>query len=244
MTHSFEILGQGPAIVLTQGWMMTRRVWERQRVLAKDFQLILWDFPQEGPSGAPLSLADCAKALQELLIQCDISEAGYVGWSMGMSVFWKYLEIYGGGRFKKLVNVEMLPKMDPEVAMVEAVEKSMRRDRERAIRKFIKRIFHNVGAPLAAPLIEDLIHDACALPLDSVLSVYRDMVYADFTESSSKFSGTQHLAFGGQGFYAGQEGLIRHFFPNDPLHWFGNSAHAPFWEEAEGFNDFLRKFLV
>lgn len=230
---------------------MSRKVWEGQRPLAQDFRLILWNNPEEGPSGQPLNLADCANALQELLIQHDISEATYVGWSMGMSVFWKYLEMYGEGPFKKVVNVEMIPKMDPNVAMVEAVEKSMRRDREHAIRKFTKRIFHDVDESVArlaedgesrraASFIEELIQDACALPLDSVLSIYRDMAGADFSESVSKFNGSQYLAFGRKGFYAGQEEFIRSFFPHDPIHWFDNSAHAPFWEEKEAFNQFLR----
>lgn len=235
----YEVFGEGRTIIFTHGWMMSRKVWERQRPLSDNFRLIYWDLPKEGSQGKPLYLADCALALQDLLSQLKVTEATYVGWSMGMSVFWKYLEMYGEGRFKNVVNVEMVPKMDPNITMVEAVEKSFRRNREHAVRKFVSRIFYDLEGQKKGSLLEDFIRDALLLPLDSILNVYREMAEADFRGVVSRFQGKQRLIFGRRGFYADKDDLLHFFFPNDPIDWFENSAHAPFWEEAEKFNSML-----
>ena len=248
MPINHEIIGAGPTIIFTPGWMMSRQVWERQRALATDFQLVFWDLPTQGPQGEALTLQHCAGVLHQLVETLRARQAAplqlsYVGWSMGMSVFWQYLRDFGAGPFTQLINIEMVPRMDPKETRVVAVEQSLRRDRERATRKFIERIVHNVGAYCNTPLHDHLIKYALGLPLDSILSVYRDMAEADFTAEASGFSGRQHLAFGRHGFYRDQEALLRSFFPDDPLQWFEHSAHAPFWEEGEAFNEWVLKIL-
>jgi len=232
---AYEVLGDGPTIVFTHGWMMNRKVWGRQRSLADQFRLIFWDPPQEGAAGHPLTLDDCAGALHELMTAENVTAATYVGWSMGMSIFWRYLEQYGEGPFNRVLNVEMLPRLELKETRTRQVAQAMRRDRAHATGKFTKRIF-------AAPKPEEvacLVKDAAELPLESVLNVYREMAEADFTRVAAGYSGVQHLLFGRLGFYANREELIRQYFPKDSLQWFEQSAHAPFWEEAEKFNHVL-----
>lgn len=234
-----EIIGAGPTLVFTPGWMMKKDVWVRQAPLAEHFRLVFWDLPEHGPKQTPLLLEHCAAALQDLVAVLGTDKMTYVGWSMGMSVFWKYLELYGEAAFAAVINVEMVPKMDPKATQVEAVERSMHRDRRHATEKFLRRALYHPEAAALSRFVET----ACALPLDSVLSVYRDMAEADFSSIASHYRGRQHLAFGRHGFYADHEAELANFFPHQNIHWFENSAHVPFWEEAGVFNDWLNSLF-
>ncbi len=50
----YEVHGSGPALLLTHGYSSTARMWAGQiDVLAKDFQLILWDMRGHGRSDYP-----------------------------------------------------------------------------------------------------------------------------------------------------------------------------------------------
>ncbi len=264
MPINYEIIGNGPTLVLTHGWMMSRKVWEYQRALADRYRLILWDLPSEGPGHIPLTLEHCAQALHKLIehVGARLSTSGapgaessaigrqaaplqmsYIGWSMGVSVFWKYLQLFGAGPFSSLINIEMVPQMDPRETMVDGVEASMRRDRERATRKFIERVICNVGATQRVARIDSWLQDALALPLDSVLSVYRDMAESDFRTEAATYQGKQHLALGRHGFYQSAARDVAALLPDVPVKWFENSAHAPFWEESAAFNEWLRSLL-
>ena len=52
----YQIVGQGPTILLTPGWMMTHEVWVHQQALSADFRVITWDLPQWGPDKSPFNL--------------------------------------------------------------------------------------------------------------------------------------------------------------------------------------------
>ncbi len=219
---------------------MSRQVWEPQLPLASDLKLVSWDLPQHGElvqSDAVISLSDCATALYELVQDLKIEQGTYVGWSMGMSVFWRYCELFGSDPFVRVINVEMLPVMDPKQAQVEAVEGSLRLDRHRAMERFASKVFYQ-----ADPVeIKEIVRAADEVPLETAINLYREMATTNFSKIAQKLTIPQTLVFGSHGFYAEHRQLIDHFFPKDQQVWFEHSAHAPFWEEGERFNDFLRQ---
>ena len=240
---AFEVSGEGPVLLFTHGWMMNRQVWKKQWPLAKNFKVVTWDLPQHGESqGSPgrIGLKDCAESLHHLIAELKLDKICYVGWSMGMTLFWCYSELYGAGAFERIINVEMLPIMDSKEAMVEGVEIAMRRDQMRAMRKFAHRVFPHSSDQDIAPLEKSF----GTTPLESALQLYREMATADFRSVAAALPQPQLLCLGREGFFKGKAEQILGLLPGGTLHWFENAGHAPFWDQAEEFNRVLEAFVA
>lgn len=50
-----------------------------------------------------------AMDVRELLINLDLNDITAIGWSMGASVLWSYLELFADDRIRKLVYVDQSP---------------------------------------------------------------------------------------------------------------------------------------
>ena len=79
-TLHYDVLGEGPRVVLAHGFTQTRRVWgSLDRDLAHDHQVVAVDLPGHGDSaGVPATLVDGA-----LLLARVGGPAAYLGYSMG-----------------------------------------------------------------------------------------------------------------------------------------------------------------
>jgi non-heme chloroperoxidase len=229
---------EAPVLILTHGWLMNRRVWQLQESLKSHFQVLLWDLPRHGQSskeGGVIGLQECAEALRRLLESHTIKSAIYVGWSMGMTVFWKYLELYGAGPIQNVINVEMLPFLRTEDARPDDVAKSFRRDRARAEKKFMGNVFREASAIDR----EAIFKAGDQVPLESALKLYHEMSTTNFSEIAATFIGRQDLIVGRHGFIAHRENEFAQLLPGAQVHWFEHSGHAPFIDEAEKFNELI-----
>lgn len=240
---AFEVSGEGPVLLFTHGWMMSRRVWAGQGPLAKHFKVVTWDLPQHGESQGgtdKIGLSECAESLHQLISELKLENICYIGWSLGMTVFWRYCELYGSKPFASIVNVEMLPIMDPKEAMVEGVEISMRRDQMRAMRKFAHRVFpHSSEAAMAS-----LEKSFGMTPIESALGLYREMAAGDFRQVAAALTQPQLLCLGREGFFRGRDDELLKLLPAVTLCWFDNAGHAPFWDRPEEFNQVVRDFAL
>ncbi|MFI6642980.1 alpha/beta fold hydrolase [Streptomyces sp. NPDC050504] len=127
--------GSGPAVVLLPGLAATARYFDDVvRELARDHRVITLELPGHGdrngpegprdpgtpdapsasstPSGpAPPTVADAADALHALLARLDVSGATLLGWSLGATVAYAFLERHGTDRIRALVSVEQSPRL-------------------------------------------------------------------------------------------------------------------------------------
>jgi hypothetical protein len=80
----YELLGQGPPLVLIHGGFMDRRVWDDQfGILARHFTTIRYDLPGFGLSPMPRRPRDPSSDLLLLLDHLGVRRAHVVGLSMG-----------------------------------------------------------------------------------------------------------------------------------------------------------------
>ncbi|MFO1463526.1 MAG: alpha/beta hydrolase [bacterium] len=231
--------GKGPVLVLSHGWTMSHRFFERQRPLAEHFRLLFWDLPGHGdsekrPEG--YQLGDAASALRELLAQHGIREAVALGWSMGAQILWDYVERFGPEPFTHFVNVDALPWGDPKAYHVPGVTHSFHRDRPRAARKFVKRMFFHKPA---AEELEAMVQDSLRTPTEIALKYYGQIAHCDYRRTFAALDRPLLSLMGRHGFHPEQVPELQALHPRQDFVWFERSGHMPFWEEAGPFNQLL-----
>jgi len=121
---SLHDAGRGHPVVMLHGWSQSAAMFRHQidefshvtRVIAPDLR-------GHGLSEKPSSgyrVARLARDLDLLLDQLHVQSADIIGWSMGASVAWSYIELFGSRRIRKLVLVDepacvvRLPDMTPQ----------------------------------------------------------------------------------------------------------------------------------
>ncbi|MFB7894280.1 alpha/beta fold hydrolase [Microbacterium sp. NPDC056044] len=102
--------GDGPALVLLHGWGQTQAMFRGQVAgLAPARRVVTYDMRGHGVSAKPghgYRIARLAADLRDVLDALGIERADLLGWSMGASVIWSYLELFGAGRVRSLVLVD------------------------------------------------------------------------------------------------------------------------------------------
>lgn len=232
--HRLE--GRGPTLLFNHGWTMSHRFFERQRALSDRFQVLLWDMPGHGDSEkreSGYTLADCSRALRELLDGLGLQNVIGIGWSMGAQVLWDYEARFGPGPFVGFANLESVPWGDPARYHVAGVTHAFHRDRPRAARKFVKSMFRH---PPPAGTLEWMVEESLRCPTSIALPYYAEIAHADYREAFAKIPVPVHSLLARHGFHRDQGPVVQALRPRDELAWFEASGHMPFWEEAESFN--------
>ncbi|MEU1406926.1 alpha/beta hydrolase [Streptomyces sp. NPDC005728] len=107
-----ERTGSGPAVVLVHGLAADQEFFAPVVAgLARDHTVVSVDLPGHGgsPAGDAPTLAAAAAGLAEVLDGLGLQDVALLGWSLGATVTWTYLEQYGSGRVRALVSVEQTP---------------------------------------------------------------------------------------------------------------------------------------
>jgi non-heme chloroperoxidase len=111
----YTVRGGGRPVVFVHGWQGAADQWrEAAQALAGDRRTVLYDQRGHGrshdaPSG--WTVHRLAYDLGQLLEHLGLSDAVLVGHSMGCSVIWAYLELFGAARLERLVLVDQAPAM-------------------------------------------------------------------------------------------------------------------------------------
>ena len=121
----------GPAdapdtLVLLHGWSQSRAMFDRALpTLSGRIRVVTYDQRGHGESAKPAygaRVARLAADLHELLDHLGISAAHLGGHSLGASVLWSYIDLYGTSRIRSLIIIDqpsacvVLPWMDAEEA--------------------------------------------------------------------------------------------------------------------------------
>ncbi len=235
--YRFE--GEGPTLVLNHGWVTSHRFFEKQQALSRGFRLLLWDFPGHGDSEKNPQgylVEDLSRALRQLIESEGIEDAIGFGWSMGATVLWDYVRLFGEKPFRAFVNVDSLPWADPDHFQVSGVKFSFERNRVHAQRKFIKRMF--VQAPEES-VLDWMEAESLKCPTEIALRLYADLAATDHRAVFAKIQAPVLSLIGRHGFYAQQVPAMLGLKAGQEVEWFEDSGHLPFFEEAERFNSLL-----
>jgi alpha/beta hydrolase fold len=105
--------GSGRPIVLLQGWSQCAEQFKHQiRPLSGRYDVIAVDQWSHGESqkvSYGLKISRLAKDLYELLEELDLNEVAVLGHSMGSSVIWCYIDLFGRERLSKIILVDQSP---------------------------------------------------------------------------------------------------------------------------------------
>lgn len=103
-------VGQGPPLVILPAWTNAAIEYWRQIVdFARDHRVIAVDMRGHGESDKPehgYRIGRFAADLEGLLADLELRDAVLMGHSMGCSVIWAYLDLYGSGRVARLILVD------------------------------------------------------------------------------------------------------------------------------------------
>ncbi len=105
--------GSGRPIVLLHGWSQCAEQFKYQiEPLSARYDVIAVDQRSHGESqkvSYGLKISRLAKDLYELLTELDLNEVALLGHSMGSSVIWCYIDLFGPERLSKIILVDQSP---------------------------------------------------------------------------------------------------------------------------------------
>lgn len=105
--------GQGRPLVMIPGWSQTAAEFDRNiGPLSESADVIALDMRGHGLSDKPdggYRIARFAHDLSQALDALNLNQVDLLGHSMGSSVIWSYLDLFGPARVRKLVLVDQAP---------------------------------------------------------------------------------------------------------------------------------------
>ncbi|GAA1201169.1 alpha/beta fold hydrolase [Pseudonocardia alaniniphila] len=124
---SYTDHGTGAPVVFVHAWQGSSQLWSPVAEQLAGYRRVLYDQRGHGASADPEAgwhLHRLAFDLHELLDHLALDDVTLIGHSMGCSVIWAYLELFGPARVHKLAFADQTPLMIHEAG---ADEESSRR---------------------------------------------------------------------------------------------------------------------
>ncbi len=110
---SYISAGKGKPIVMLHGWSQSAEQFKYQiPVFAEHYQVIAVDFRGHGESekvSFGYRISRLSKDLQELIGALQLEKPHLLGHSMGCSIIWSYLDLFGSDVIDRLVLVDQSP---------------------------------------------------------------------------------------------------------------------------------------
>lgn len=103
--------GTGRGLVMLHGWGQTQAMFKHQLsgLATEARRVVTYDHRGHGLSAKPrhgYRIARLAEDLKELLDHLELDDLDVLGWSMGASVLWSYIDLFGTGRLRRIVCVD------------------------------------------------------------------------------------------------------------------------------------------
>lgn len=241
--HYDEDDGQGRPLVFVHGWMMSGRFFRRQREAFRgSHRVVVPDLRGCGGSATrsgSVTLNRLAADLRELVTYLGLHDLVLVGWSLGGGITMRYLDTYGTDGVRGVCLVDFPPRLREAPDVADKVCRSLATRRDEFFQGFLRRMFLTPpDAPDAAWMVEE--NRKCAS--DTACETYRQMRDTALPEQRGPYDLPALLAFPEHGWFRPALEEWQTLFPRHLAPAFPRSAHCPFWEEPERFNEALREF--
>jgi non-heme chloroperoxidase len=154
--------GSGRPIVLIHGWSQCAEEFKHQiEPLSARYDVIALDQRSHGESQKVpygLRISRLSKDLYELLTELDLNNVAVLGHSMGCSVIWCYIDLFGPERLSKIILVDQSPFLmtDPHWTQQE-VEHSGAIDTPQKLFDFIASLRDNEAEQLTRQIIDGVL---------------------------------------------------------------------------------------
>jgi pimeloyl-ACP methyl ester carboxylesterase len=118
----YRVRGEGPPLLLIHGWSQSGAMFRHQLDgLSDRFRVIVPDLRGQGEATKTfngLRMARLAQDIAGLIDHLGLGRVHLLGWSMGASLAWAYIDLFGTDRIDRLILVDqpsmltILPDMD------------------------------------------------------------------------------------------------------------------------------------
>lgn len=117
LTIPYTTRGKGEVLILLHGWSQSASMFRHQlEELSNSFQVVIPDIRGHGGAVTEkgLRMARLAADLAELTEHLGAKKVSVLGWSMGVSIVWAYVDLFGTDRLNRIILVDqpaMLTKL-------------------------------------------------------------------------------------------------------------------------------------
>ncbi len=257
--------GSTVPLAMLHGWCQTQAMFRHQVTgLADRRRVVTLDQRGHGLSEKPVHgyrVARLARDAQELLDHLGIECADVLGWSMGASVWWSFMDQYGSGRIRRLVLVD-------EPASVAAVPGMLEQDRADSGAIFdgpaLASLCEALLGPDGASVMGELVRGAFggepdpvirafveqeikSTPLSAAVSLLWEHCAQDWRDMLPRID-VPALVIGCDGSHIdpASQRYVAERIPRGELHVFPSdvaNSHYVFLEAPEAFNALVEEFL-
>jgi non-heme chloroperoxidase len=252
--------GRGNPIFLIHGWMMNHKFFRHNTPeLSRTHRVVTMDIRGHGYSGKQelnLNLRQAARDTRRIIDHLDLSEVTLVGWSMGTTLIFNYLDQFGGEKLKAAVFVEMTPYLVNEGGWEHGgsgtqdhkaayeLQRDIFEDRLAVEEAFIP-IFFKGGNTPDEETKEWWIRETMLTPTGVVIAFWTSMLAQDWRKQLPNIPVPVLLCYGTESIpYPTRIGeYMRENIPQSSLVEFVQSGHSPPWEEPEKFNAEVARFI-
>lgn len=257
--------GEGTPLVMLHGWGQTQAMFKHQlEQLSENRRIITFDQRGHGVSEKPhhgYRIARLASDLDNLLDHLELPRADLLGWSMGVSVIWSYIDSRGTGRIRRFVAVDqpaavaavpwLTPSEQAQCGAIFGVEGLLELGdalngpkSAEACRDFVRSMFSGDPDPEVWEFVAEEIKSTppyAGVPLlfDHCAQNWRDVLTRIDVPTLVLGCDGSHVNPDSQRYIADR-------IPNSELHVFPTSvanSHFPFLENPEAFNTVVESFL-
>ena len=252
--------GQGNPIFLIHGWTMNHKFFQRNiPELSRTHRVVTMDIRGHGHSGKQelnMSLRQAAKDARAVIDHLGLENVTIVGWSMGTSLIFHYLDRFGAEKLKNAVFIDMTARLvndggwehgvfgTLDYAAAYALERDILEDRLTVEEAFVPACFKNGEAP-DEETKEWWIRESMLTPTGVMVAFWTSMVAHDWRDLLPRIPVPVLLCYGTHqnALYPTRSGEHLHGqIPEGELVEFEESGHSPFWEEPEKFNREVARF--
>ena len=254
----YTVRGEGKPLLMVQGWTFTAKLWEKNaEEIAKYCRVICMDNRGHGESEKVMhshSIARYAMDVKNLLDELDLQEVTVLGSSMGASILWSYLQLFGNYRVAKLICVDQSPCQYNDTDWkwgqnscydVESFIRICDRiiyDPRGAAEDMARGVLYQEASPEQIKMIADEI---CKCPGPVRIKIMRDHTNLDWrdfiphiTLPALVMAARKGTVFPWQGCaWAGEH------IPGAETLFFEESGHMIYWDEPEKFNAAVAEFV-
>lgn len=251
--------GRGTPILFIHGWGASQEMFSRNlEPLSRTHRVIAVDLRGHGQSGKQSEVNTLPQAARDLRLLIDtlgLENVVAVGWSVGTSIIYTYLHLFGDHRLAAMVNIDMVPfflrtddwphglmgSLDYPGAI--ALTSNFLEDRA-ALEPGLAAASFRDGSAADLEGMDVRLRDMRLVPTPILVSYWISALSQDWRTLLPTLSLPALLAFGSRSatFPTAPAADVHRLLPHAELVLFEESGHAPFWEEAEIFNAVITRF--
>ena len=257
----YEDKGQGRSLVMIPGWTCTHKFFRKNiDELAESCRVIAVDPRAHGDSQKAdwgHRISRYAKDIRDLIVSLGLEEVTLLGWSMGASVAWSYIDLFGNEHLAGHISVDQSPRQyysetwrwgqpgcyDAEALAVLTVR--LEYDPQGSARNLVRGCFGDAVTPEPEE-VEFLAREIDKCPPPIRAEIMADHTHLDWRDLLPHIDlpvlvcvGRESKVFDWRGSaYVGEQ------IPGAETVFFEESGHMPFYEEPEKFNRVVADFVT